>query len=754
MRMKPMAMAVSAALALPVLPFAGSRDAAAQQLQAEERVIVTTARRRAESFQDVPVAITAFDEQTIEDAGITRPQDFISLTPNVTLVETQNQGTSFLTMRGISQARNSEPSAAILVDGVLLTNPAQLTQELFDVQNIEVLKGPQGAVYGRNAIGGAILITTKEPGDQMETKFTLGYDSGPGAKAQIVSGGPLGDNDTLKYQAALSYFDTDGYIENVHLGEEADPFQDISLRLRLMGEPNDNLRWDARIYQSEIETKSLYYRIGIDDDVNVTNIPVRVNNPGINERDLSQVSFKLDYDGDFGTFTSITSFDTVEEILTGDQYDFVPEDESLFRFLGTADIPEFGLPLPFPFGDWDWAQSQFLDVETVSQEFRFTSPSDSRIRWIAGTYLTQTDRYISTGNIADTAGGGDEAFPVYRVPRDMAQYPTSFQLTFLADSQDNFAWALFGEIAADISERTEVSFAVRYDDDERENTTLTPTEFLPTPDASTGEVRKDSWDELQPRITLRYQPSDTLTLYGGWSRGFRSGGFNQTGVGVDPAAEALGVGDLFSAEVADTLEVGLKTQLANNRVSLNLSVFDTEAEGSYFFLFLPNSSTQNLGSLDEVQYQGMELDLAARLTDNLELTFAYGLTDSEITKFQAAPALEGNQAPLVTEDTVNLGLQYRRQLGGSGLGLLLRGDYHRMGDTWWDPANTTVRRPVNLLDLRIGIEADTWSIIGWQKNANDVSWNTEWSPGPPGAVGGFLWPALPKRYGVDFIKRF
>src|SRR5690606_9923128 len=189
-----------------------SGTALAQSGALEE--VVVTARRRAESFQDVPVTITAFGEEDIQAAGIERPQDFISLTPNVTLVETQNQGTSFITIRGISQARNSEPSVAVLVDGVLMSNPAQFTQELFDVQQIEVLKGAQGAVYGRNAIGGAIVITTREPGDEFEGRARLGYDDGPGVTAQIMGSGPIGDSETLKYHAALSHYDTDGWIEN------------------------------------------------------------------------------------------------------------------------------------------------------------------------------------------------------------------------------------------------------------------------------------------------------------------------------------------------------------------------------------------------------------------------------------------------------------------------------------------------------------------------------------------------------------
>src|SRR5690606_29771837 len=672
--------------------------AAAQDQRALEEVVVT-ARRRAEAFQDVPVTITAFDQEAIRSAGIERPRDFVALTPNVTLVETQNQGTSFLTIRGISQARNSEPSAAILVDGVLLTNPAQLTQELLDVQSIEVLKGPQGEVYGRNAIGGAILITTEELGEEQQTRVRLGYDSGPGVRAQIIGNGPLGGSDTLKYHAALSYYDTDGWIENVYLGEEADPFKDTSVRLRLIGDPSDRLRWDARFYNSEVETQALYFVIS-PNGANDTSVPVRVNNRGINDRDLSQLSFKVDYEADFGTFTSITSYDTIEEILTGDQYNFVPEDESLFRLLYNIGVFPF-----FPFGDWDWAQSQFLDVETISQEFRFTSPADSRVRWIAGAYVTATDRYISTSNIADPIGGGDTAFPVYRTPRSPALYPDTFQLTFLADSQDNLAWAVFGEIATDLTDRLELAFALRYDEDTRENTTETPTELLPLFQGSqigqSGELRKETWDELQPRVSLRFQPSDNVTLFGSIGRGFRSGGFNQTGVEAAALSSGfLGVTDLFDAEVADTIELGVKTQLADNRVNLNFGIYDTNSEGSYFLVFEPQPSTQNLGNIDEVDYQGFELDLAARLTDNLDLYFGYGYTDSEIVE-AADPTWLGNQAPLVTEDTINLGLQYRQPLGDSGVSLFVRADYQRIGDTWWDPPNTTVRDPVTLLDWRL-----------------------------------------------------
>jgi iron complex outermembrane receptor protein len=719
------------------------------QAGAELEEIVVTARKRDESFQDVPVAVTVFNAQTIEDAGIERPQDYIGLTPNMSMVQTQNQGTSFITVRGISQARNSEPSVAVLIDGVLQANPSQFNQELYDAESIEVLKGPQGALYGRNAIGGAVIIRTHEPTDELQGKITGGYESGPGFKVQGTLSGPLVD--TLKFSTTFSYFDTDGHINNPHLDEEADPFRDISGRAKLLWEPNDDFKADLRFYISQVDTQALYFNITRDS--NDTSLPVRVNNDGSNERDMWGVSLKMDYETGAGTLTSITAYDSLEELLTGDQFDFLPNTESvLFQFFGV-----------------DQAQHQWLDVDAISQEVRFTSPANERFRWIAGAYLIATDRFISTGNVFDCSETTfldpflDCAEGVRNVKRN--PLPIFFpQFTFLSDTQDNFAWAVFGEMSYDITERLEGSVALRYDHDNRENTTETPQVFLDTfvnpsvdPDAFEGEKRDHTWDDLQPKVTLRYKVWDNLTTYIGYSRGFRSGGFNQTGVG---SAGIAGVDDLFEQETADTFEAGFKSTWFDGRVALNASIYKTLAEGSYFFVFDPNTSTQNLGNLDDVDYMGFEIDASANITEGLDAYVAFGYTDSEIEESSRAATDVGNEAPLVSEYTFNVGAQYRHPLGvWDGVGLFLRTDYEIIGPTYWYPDNFTTRHPVNILNLRGGLEGENWAITAWSKNLNDEEYNAEWSPGPmffpaPGYSNNFVFKAPPRTWGIDFTYRF
>jgi iron complex outermembrane receptor protein len=714
--------------------------------------IVVTARKRDESLQNVPVTIDAFTEQTIKSAGIESPRDFVALVPNMTLVEVQNVGNSFITMRGISQARNSEPSVAVLVDGVLETNPYEFDQELTDIKQIEVLKGPQGALYGRNAIGGAIIIQTADPSDHFEGTGKLGIGNGLSEKAQVAVSGPIDSAGTLKYRASLNFYNTDGFLENTYLGRKADPYRDYSGRLRLLWQPADQWSADLRVFRDRVDTTAYYYIIPrykeSDPTDNFTFVPplnandvtspIQTNNLGTDYRDITDVALKLDFKIEYGTITSVSDYNQTKEIDTGDAYDFRPVTTSLLYF-ATGGIPA---TLGGPF---DESQSQFIDEKTYSQELRFTSNKIGGFSWIAGAYFVHTDRFISTGNLADR---GDGIPAVYYTPivNPANPFATNTNQTFLADSQSNNAWAVFGDATYEFNEQWEFDAAIRYDQDRRQNTTDTPQHFLPDPTAHTGEVRDATFDATQPKGTLRYKPNDNLTFYGGWSRGFRSGGFNQTGVGAIAAStHHLGVHDLFQAEIADTWEVGAKSLFLDRRLGANLALYHTDSHNGYFFYYDATTSTQNLGNLDAT-YKGAELELTAKATDRIDVYANFGYTDGRITRMQD-PTVVGNEPPLLTKNTVNAGFQYHQPVG-DGLNGVLRLDYQEIGRTWWDPYNVTSRDPVSLVNLRTGLEADRWSVTAWSKNLTNKIYNAEFS------AGGFLWRAPPRRYGVDFTFKF
>lgn len=724
--------------------------AAASPAFADEQIetVVVTARQRSEDIHNVPSQDTAFTTETIQNKGIESPADFLSAVPNVTFVATQNAGTSFIVMRGISQARNSEPSAAIVVDGVPMTQPAQFNQELLDIQQIEVIKGPQGALYGRNAIGGAILITTAQPTDHWEERFTGGYESGPGGKIQGVVSGPLTDD--LLMRAAVSYTESDGHLRNADTvdhsaGRNADPISDLNARVSFLYSPTSDWTVDLRLSTDQLHTRGLYYIVppfgsANFNNPNFVNQPINLNNSGKDDRQIYDAALKVNYTAGYGTFSSITGYNAVREILTGDGYTFDPFGHSKIFF--------------------DFDQSQFLTVKTFSQELRFTSPSEARFRWIAGGQMFATDRFISTGNMFDVADEG--VVPVYRTPTSA---PFAFgpqgQISFLADSQTQFAWAFYLDTSFNITDSLELSLNARYDSDHRKNTTQTPTAFLAAsgiPGAQ-GDQRSHTWDAFQPQAILRYAVNDNVNVYASYGRGFRSGGFNQTGVATAAAAAGFdNVGDQFNAETATTYEIGAKTRWFNDRLTVDGSVYTTQDHNDYYFVFLASNSTQNLGNIQGVRFIGFDLDANAQITDSLSANVGFGYTDSKITKFPGASGalVVGSKAPLVSDYTLNAALQYEHSVW-DGVKGMIRFDDNLIGPTIFvipvpaagEPV-PIARDPVNLANLRIGLAADddNWQVTAWSKNLFDKKYNTEYS------TGGFLFKGEPMSWGIDFTKRF
>ncbi len=737
-------MGLSELVALPVW---------AQTVASLQEVIVT-ARKRPELFRNLPMTASVFTPQTIESANITEPRDFIAMVPNMTLVQTQNVGNAFVTIRGISQARNSEPSVAVIVDGVEETDPEQFAQELYGIQQIEVLKGPQGALYGRDAIGGAIIINTTPPTDHLQGSVTAGIGNGLAESGRAIVSGPLDSSGTVKFSGALNFYNTDGYLENVYLHRKADPDRDYSGRLRLLWQASDALTADLRLLYDRVQTTAYYYVIPRSDEANVfssfttapdandTSSPIQTNNLGTDNRDIVDIPLKLDYRPGYGTVTSVTDYDQTKEIDTGDAYDFRPIDTSIAYNYFFATIPD-SLGGPF-----DESQSQFIRVRSWSEDLRFTSPSQQRLTWIAGVYFLHKERFISTGNIVDRGLGVP---PVYETPLVDPTNPfaTNTNVTFLADGQKSNAWAGYGDATYRLTDRWEVDTALRYDEDKVSDTTRTPPYFLAMvldPTAYDGEVRTQKWGAWQPKFTLRYKPSDDWTWYTDWSRGFRSGGFNQTGVGAVAAANGIkGVNDVFNAEIADTYELGVKGDMLDHRLSLDADVYHTHSDNGYFFVYLSENSTQNLGNLNAT-YKGAEFQLTAYPTDHLQLYAGYGYTDSRITRM-ADPSVDGNQAPLVSHDTVNAGVMYLHPLS-DGLKGTARLDFQNIGRTWWDPYNVTSRNPVSLVNLDLSLQGERWTLTAWSKNLTNTIYNAEFS------TGGFLWRALPRRYGLDFEYRF
>ena len=295
--------------------------------------VVVSARKVDESVQDVPIAMSVFTSGDIEDAGIERPEDFIALTPNVVMANTVNVGDTLVTIRGLTSTRDAESNFAFVVDGVLQTNPNAFNRELLDIAQIEVLKGPQGALYGRNATSGAILITTKAPSEESESTGVIGMGVNNSSKVQFVNSSMIGDNTYTRF--SVSTRETDGEHTNVFTNSQnVDFFEDTTVRGRILVD-NDDSSWDFRAGVSEASGGTINFNAvfalpafqgfgtpGADQffkDVNTHEFKYMFNVPPVNEQETADFSLKYSRDMNDGMeMTAILAYNHLEEYLMSD----------------------------------------------------------------------------------------------------------------------------------------------------------------------------------------------------------------------------------------------------------------------------------------------------------------------------------------------------------------------------------------------------------------------------------------------------
>jgi len=693
------------------------------EAEIELETITVTAQFREQRLQDVPAVVKAFTAQEIEDAGIRGTQDFIALTPNLTFDDSFTYLNSFVVIRGVTQINNADSPIAIVVDGVPQNNQKQLKMPLFDVQQIEVLKGPQGSLYGRNAIGGAINIVTKQPTNEYEGFVRGSYGNGDALRLEAGVGGPIAEDKVL-FRLSGSYFETDGLIENTFLNDEVDFVNhDYSIRGKLAVNLSDSVTLDLRASFNDFEAGSSFdtivnslanpgFRSG--NDSNTVFAPDS-NLAGITTGEIFELSSKLDVEFDFATLTYILGYTELEEDYRAD-LDFSNSANDTFG-LG------FGL-----------GQGQDLDVSLFSHELRLVSPDDQAIRWIAGAYYLDTDRSLLTRGFADFDGSFD-------------QFDTGFVILERNEDNNNQAWALFGQVEVDLSEKFTLQLGARYDEDERN-------QVIP---GIAGSNRGQTFDSFQPKVTLSYDVSEDALAYLTYSTGFRSGGFNAPGV----------VLETFADEELSNFEAGFKTEFLDGKGSLNIAGFLSQSDNFQFFFVDVSTLSQIISNLDEVDIVGFDADISIRATDELSLYAGIGYTDSDIKNVGNA-ALEnfltssgvntglvvGNRSPRTTDWTINLGGQFFQPVS-EGINMVLRADYEYQGSKYWQIDNMDVRDPIHLMAVRGSLEGEGWALSMWVKNLFDEGYYADFNPSEyAGAPFDLGFQARPRTYGIDLSYKF
>ena len=682
---------------------AASAPAAIAHDQTIETVTIT-AQGRAQALQDVPISVKTFSAKEIEKSGITSTQDFINLTPNVAFDQSFTFANSFVTIRGVSQLNNADSPVAVVVDGVPQNNQKQLKMDLFDVQRIEVLKGPQGALFGRNAIGGAITIETKQPTNVVEGFAGLEAGNGGALTASAGLSGPIVDDKVL-YRIAGESRRSDGLITNTFLDQKVDKIDhDDSLRGKILVYATDDLKLDFRVNANNYEGGATWDSVVASGNANDIEAP-RSNILGRTAGRSTDFSFKASYGLDAGTLTAITAYTDLVEKYRGD-----------LDFSNPVDRPGGFLGLGIQVG-----QGQDLAVKMISQEIRFTSADDKPFRWIAGTLFLNTKRNLETRAFIDTDGS-------------RGQYEDlSKNLIDRNEHNDNDAWSVFGQLEQDFSPATTLAAGLRWDSDARDQH-----------DIVDGSEQKKTFSSVQPKLTLTQHFTKDVIGYGTYSTGFRSGGFNAPGLGG------------FKAERLSNFEAGVKSTLLDKRLLLNASIYYADSRDFQYFFTNAATGAQFIANIDKVHIKGLDLDFTWLPVGGLQVDGGVGTTDSRIRANAANPSTVGNYTPKASPYKVNLGLQYTTQLaaGLSGYG---RFDLEERSRRYWQIDNADVQKQMTLMNLRLGLSTakEAWSGYLFVKNLGDKKYYADYNPAAYSGLGYAIGArAEGRQYGIGGKYRF
>jgi len=586
--------------------------------------IVVTAQKRETSLIDTPISVSVTTGEQIEARGINTALDLSYAVPSFSVQE-RRPGRQLYTIRGIGNVFGSSSLVGVYLDDVDITATGarayQVDLSLYDLERVEVLRGPQGTLYGAGSVGGTVRFITKKPDlNEFEGKVeasVFGTEEGDpsyGVKGAINV--PIAD-DLFALRATLNYADEGGWIDRPLAGiDDANDSDLVNVRLSGLLQPSEKFQALATVIVHRNDRgASNVANLSLEDSEQAAFIDPANFDTSL-EVDNEFYGLTLTYDFDFATLTSATGQLKTENSLS---------DLRLFPF---------GPPRPVPY--LGFQRREIEEATVFTQELRLNSSGEGDLDWVFG-YFYREEEYDSIGE--GVAVGCIDHPVLGRLCRPSPNIPPP--VSFLNES-----WAIFGNLDYSVTDRFAVGAGLRYFEDDRE-----------VYDVFTNNPMNDQqgdFDDVSPRIYASYALNDDINLYASYSQGFRSGGFNT------PALAALGEQETFDVENVDSFEVGAKMNLAGDALYAEVALFYSDysdIQGVVINFELVQLVTKNLG---EAEIQGVDLSLVWRPTEHLTLSLNGNYTDHEFTKVPVGGSqVVGDPIDLVPDYNYSLIADYR-----------------------------------------------------------------------------------------------
>ena len=753
-RLHPIALSVALACGLTAVP-SMAEEAAAEQTAEENKnaieVVTVTARHKVESLQSTPIAVSAFGEDQMKEEKIEGLADISSRVPGFQM-NMYNSSEPELFMRGIGSDIESAGAGAAVgmyIDGVYISRGTGAAMDLYDLQSVEVLRGPQGTLYGKNVVGGAINFITKRPVDgeaEGSVEATIGDYGTYELKGYVT--GSLTDN--VAGKLALSGVTRDGYGENTYTGNEADDLTRYSARGQLLFTPTADLEILLTAGYSNTDATPRMKYMAIPSERNAAFVSSDPRNDASSvdnyeDSENSSLSMQIDYDTSYGRLTSITAYRSndysiyenaaaglVDSTMFYDPWAWGPCEDTEYRTCSTPE--EIAAAQP----DDEWLSLKAEDSSQFSQEFRLSGGND-KFDWLAGVFYMREDiaRNEAVHYWFDTPWGttvGNSDTPWDALDYDW-NYVGSFDDSTLGNTTNNItnSYAVFGNVTYALTDKLSMTAGLRWSKDEKD---FSGTAYGRRFDGQTGLhvdlegnlvenyafSTSDSWDEWTPSLNLDYQASKDTFYYVSVAKGFKAGGYN--GEGMEKAEEAVVP---FLPEVAWNYETGFKIQALEDTLRLNGAIFYTDYTNiqSTVWVETGENTPDNLTVVNgSGRAQGIELEAIALLTEQLTLSGSYGYLDAEFTDELIIDGddMNGNKMRRSPEHSFNVNATYQWELSDIGE-MSARIGYQYTSEFFFDNSND----PLTEIEAQSNVDAslmlrsydDTWSVQLWVKNATD-----------------------------------
>jgi iron complex outermembrane receptor protein len=727
----------------------GFGELAVAQNQSMLEEVIVTARKREQSLQDVSLAVTAVPSSVLRDSLIGSSADLVNLVPSLNLQGAGTGRSTSFNIRGIgTQSFSSavEPSVSTLLDGVVLGRSGMAFTQLVDIERIEVLRGPQGTLFGKNASAGAVHFITKDPSEEFEAEAQVFATEDEEYRSSFTVSNSINDEVAVRL---TGFFNKDeGWVENVFDGDDLNDSEDWGLRGKIRWAPSDSLefKWSSDVSDREASSVTAF-----------RSLDPWPNEPPNNQNQVDGLLSQLD--------PVVPGDENIKVNLNGDENgDFTSDSDAMGHSLEVNwDIGDHTLTSISAYRDWEVEERGDVDnmptailgfnqgggseQDQLTQELRLASSADQFISYVAGLYYF--DQHIDrTFSRSFNVTGNDRTEAI----ADM--------------SIDSLNYAAFGEATMNISDTLRLIVGARYTYDEvefefeRTGATLgaNPQPYF---EGDTDE------DDISGKVVLEWNASDEAMVYASYVQGYKGPGFN-VGFGSRPDISAA-----VDPETSDAFEIGLKSNWFENRLMLNVAIFHTEyedfqAQASQFIPKLDddgnpvdeNGDGQDdgvfsfiLANVGEVETQGIEIDFMAQPTENLSLFGGIAYIDAEIISFEdgscsfgqgfrgvgyegqescgdrpAVQDLDGGELPQSPDWKLTLAANYRIPLESMGFDAVLKANFRAQDDVQFDISQDTemVQEAYEVLDLSVALEDknDHYTVTAFVKNVMDDFYTT------------------------------